>query len=102
MTNDAWKVSFDRQFELDVNRWKHKVDNLEGELRAIINYILEYGEIPQEYDPHQLIDSKLPYTGNMDFHLFDSKLDLIIIYTKIKKRRVFRLMRLGSHDELFH
>lgn len=38
----------------------------------------------------------------MDFHLFDGKVDLLIIYTEINKRKVFRFMRLGSHNELFH
>ncbi len=81
MTNNNWKVSFDRQFKLDVINWRKKVDHLQIELRGVIDYILEYGDIPQEYDPHQLVDPSLPYTGNMDFHLLDGKVDLIVIYT---------------------
>ncbi|WP_251574385.1 type II toxin-antitoxin system mRNA interferase toxin, RelE/StbE family [Limosilactobacillus agrestimuris] len=102
MTNDNWKVSFDRQFKIDVNNCRKKVDNLQVELRGIVDYILEYGEIPEEYNPHELIDSSLPYTGNMDFHLFNGKIDLLIIYTEINKCKVFRFMRLGTHNELFH
>lgn len=102
MRNSNWRISYDRQFKLDVNNWRKRVDNLQTELRGIIDYILEYGEIPEEYDPHKLVDSSLPYTGNMDFHLLDGKVDLIIIYTEINKRKVFRFMRLGSHNELFH
>ena len=98
MTSNNWKVSFDRQFKIDVNNWRKKVDNLQVELQGII----DYGEIPAEYDPHELIDPTLPYTGNMDFHLFDGKVDLLIIYTEINKRKVFRFMRFGSHNELFH
>ena len=102
MTSNNWKVSFDRQFKIDVNNWRKKVDNLQVELQGIIDYILKYGEITAEYDPHELIDPTLPYTGNMDFHLFDGKVDLLIIYTEINKRKVFRFMRFGSHNELFH
>ena len=102
MRNSNWRISYDRQFKLDVNNWRKRVDNLQTELRGIIDYILEYGEIPEEYDPHKLVDSSLPYTGNMDFHLLDGKVDLIIIYTEINKRKVFRFMRLGGHNELFH
>lgn len=96
MRNNNWRISYDRQFKLDVNNWRKKVDNLQTELRGIIDYILEYGEIPEEYYPHKLVDSSLPYTGNMDFHLLDGKVDLIIIYTEINKQKVFRFMRLGS------
>lgn len=102
MTNNHWQISFDRQFKLDVNRWNKKVNNLQDELHRIIDYILEYGEIPEEYDLHQLVDPSLPYTGNMDFHLFDGKSDLLIIYTEINRRKVFRFMRLGNYNELFH
>lgn len=102
MTNQNQQASFDRQFKLDVNRWRKKADNLQAELQEIIAYILEYGEIPTEYNPHELVDPSLPYAVNMDFHLLDGKVDLLIIYTEINKRRVFRFMRLGSHNELFH
>ncbi|MCC4421095.1 type II toxin-antitoxin system YafQ family toxin [Limosilactobacillus reuteri] len=102
MTNKNWKVSFDRQFQLDVNKWKNQVADLQGELRDIVDYILEYGEIPSEYNPHKLTDPTLPYTGSMDFHLFDGKIDLLVIYTEINKHRIFRFMRLGSHNDLFH
>lgn len=102
MTNNNWKVSFDRQFKLDVSNWRKKVDHLQFELRGVIDYILEYGDIPQEYDPHQLVDPSLPYTGNMDFHLLDGKVDLIVIYTEINRKKIFRFMRLGNHKELFH
>lgn len=78
------------------------MNDLQDELRAVIGYILEYGEISTEYDPHPLIDPSLPYTGNMDFHLLDEKVDLLVIYTEINKHRIFRFMRLGSHQELFH
>lgn len=102
MTSNNWKVRFDRQFKIDVNNWRKKADNLQVELQGTIDYILEYGEIPAEYDPHELIDPTLPYTGNMDSHLFDGKVDLLIIYTEINKRKVFCFMCLGSHNELFH
>ena len=42
MINNNWRVCFDRQFQLDVNKWKNQVDDLQGELRDIVDYILEY------------------------------------------------------------
>ncbi|MCQ2569774.1 MAG: type II toxin-antitoxin system YafQ family toxin [Limosilactobacillus sp.] len=99
--NNQWQITYDQTFIRDVKRWKLLVPDLQRELRAIIEYILEYGEIPNEYNPHSLIDPTLPYSGNMDFHLFDGKVDLIVIYLEISKRKVFRFIRLGSHEELF-
>ncbi|MDC2828421.1 type II toxin-antitoxin system YafQ family toxin [Limosilactobacillus mucosae] len=102
MKNNNWKITYDREFMNDVDHWSKKIDGLQTELRSIAAYILEYGEIPEEYNPHKLTDTLLPYTGNMDFHLLDGKVDIIIIYAEINKHKVFRFMRLGSHSELFH
>ena len=102
MKNNYYYIRYDRQCKADVNRWKPKVSGLQAELRAAIDYVLEYGEIPDEYNPHELTDPSLPYTGDWDFHLFDGKIDLLVIYTTIHKQRGFRFIRLGSHTELFH
>lgn len=37
----------------------------------------------------------------VDFHLFDGKVDSLIIHIEINKRKVFRFMRLGSYNEIF-
>ncbi|KRL79508.1 type II toxin-antitoxin system YafQ family toxin [Ligilactobacillus equi] len=97
-----WQIRYDQEFINDVRYWKTQVSNLREELQAITEYILEYGEVPEEYNPHLLVDPSLPYNGNMDFHLFDGKLDLLVIYTEIEKKKIFRFIRLGSHKQLFH
>lgn len=47
MTSNNWKVSFDRQFKIDANNWRKKVDTLQVELQSIIDYILEYSQSQQ-------------------------------------------------------
>lgn len=89
-------------FVRDVDHWSKKVPNLWKEIQAVTDYMQNNGKVPQEYDPHLLTDSKLNYVGYYEFHLFDGRLDLLIIHTNNKKRHSFRLIRLGTHEELFH
>lgn len=87
MTSKEWKIHYDREFKADVKRWKKQIPELQEEMRAIVNFILEFGYIPDDYNPHSLNDPTLPYYGNMDFHLFDGRLDLVVIYTEFNKRK---------------
>lgn len=99
--NNKYEIHYDREFKADIKRWKKRIPDLQEELRAIVSFILEYGYIPDTYDPHPLEDPNLPFYGYSDFHLFDGKLDLVIIYTEFHKHKVFRLIRMGNHKELF-
>lgn len=89
-------------FIKDVKRWSKKIPNLWHEISAITSVMQEDGKIPAEYDPHLLTDKDLNYVGYFEFHLFEGKLDLLVIHTQNKKQHSFRLVRLGTHEELFH
>lgn len=89
-------------FIKDVNRWSKIVPELWNEVDALTDVIIETGAIPQEYNPHFLDNPDLNYAGYFDLHLLDGKIDLVVIYTENNKERTFRLVRLGSHEELFH
>lgn len=89
-------------FIKDVNRWRKKVPNLWQEIQAVTSYMQEEGKIPADYDPHRLTDKDLNYVGYFEFHLLDGKIDLLVIHTQNRKRHNFRLVRLGTHNELFH
>lgn len=89
-------------FIKDVDRWSKVIPNLWDEIDALVSVIIETGEVPEEYNPHFLDNPELNYAGYFDLHLLDGKIDLVIIYTESQKRRTFRLIRLGSHEELFH
>ena len=97
-----YEIKAEDTFIQDVNRWSKKVPELWDEIQAITLYMQETGEIPEEYDPHLLTNEELNYVGYFEFHLFEGKLDLLVIHTKNRNKKVFRLVRLGSHNELFH
>lgn len=62
---------------------------------------IENGQISDEYDPHLLTKHSLNYTGNMEFHLLDGKIGLLVIYYPNRKHQSFRFIRLGTHEGLF-
>jgi len=53
------------------------------------------GEIPQSMKPHKL---KRNYRDNWECHI---KPDLLIIWFQMESPDVIRLIRIGSHSELF-
>lgn len=97
-----YSIVYEKQFFKDFDYWKKIVPGLAQELKAIIEEITETGKIPDEYNPHLLTSHYLNYTGNMEFHLLDGKIGLLIIYYPYRKSGNFRFIRLGTHEELFH
>lgn len=89
-------------FIRDTDRWSRKIPQIWNEIDAVAAIIIETGKIPEEYDPHFLSDPNLNYAGYFDFHLLDGRLDLVIIYSENNKKKAFRFIRLGTHNELFH
>ena len=41
------------------------------------------------------------YNGHIDFHLSDGLVDVVVLYLPHKTNPVIRLVRMGSHQELF-
>ena len=66
-----YSVIYEKQFYSDFDYWKKIVPGLADELQAVIEEIMENGQIPDEYNPHLLTNHYLNYTGNMEFHLLD-------------------------------
>lgn len=97
-----YKVFPEDTFIRDVNRWSKIIPNLWDEIDAVTAIMMENGTVPPEYNPHLLDNTSLNYAGYLEFHLLDGKVDVLVIYTKNNKKNNFRLIRLGSHKELFH
>ncbi|MBP2056872.1 mRNA interferase YafQ [Lactobacillus colini] len=66
MMNDKYEIHYDPEFKEDIKRWKKDRPDLKIELKAIVQFILEYGFIPDDYNPHPLTDPDLPYYGYND------------------------------------
>lgn len=94
-----YHLKIESTFKKDTDRLKKRFPELQEELNAVFNDYLEIGFIRQEYNPHLLDDPKLPYYGDMEFHLFN---DLLVIYVEVNHQNSIRFVRIGTHQELFH
>lgn len=81
------------QFKKDLKRYKHARDKLD-DLEKVLIHLRENGAIPNKYRPHQLCGK---YKDCMECHVQG---DFLLIWFD-KDKPVIKLLRLGSHSELF-
>ena len=90
------KIEWSNSFKRDYRRIKaaplHR--NLNDQLRAVLVLLGSDQRLPQRYQDHPLSGN---WSGCRDCHL---RPDLLLIYEKFGND-VLRLVRLGSHSELF-
>ena len=89
-----FELQFTNQFKKDFKRYKSdpvKISQIFSFLK-----LLELEEsIPNEFRPHKL---KGIYKGYMECHI---ESDLLLIWLSDEKEKIIKLIRLGSHSELF-
>ncbi len=81
------------QFKRDLKRYKHKarlIDKLEKILSLLVNGL----PVPDENRPHMLTGN---YKGYMECHV---ESDTLLIWWD-KEAGIIKLIRFGSHSELF-
>jgi len=81
------------QFKRDLKRYKHKtrlIDKLEEILSLLVNGL----PVPDENRPHMLTGN---YKGYMECHV---ESDTLLIWWD-KEAGIIKLIRFGSHSELF-
>lgn len=91
-----YKLLSTTRFKKDLKKVKKNRNDFEA--TAIVLKILEdYGVngIPKEMKPHKLIGN---YKDCWECHI---KSDLLIIWIQIENPNTIKLIRLGSHSELF-
>lgn len=81
------------QFKKDLKKYKHATDLIE-ELEKVLKELQQKGTVPEKYSPHPLISN---YKDCMECHI---KSDFLLIWID-KTRPVIKLLRLGSHSELY-
>lgn len=79
------------QFRKDLKRYKNDTAKLE-KLYYIVGYLERCEDIPKEFKPHVLTGD---YAGLMECHVEN---DFLLIWVDDE---VVKLVRLGSHSELF-
>lgn len=81
------------QFKKDLKRYIHKPSKLIA-LKTVTTFLQETGSVPAEYKPHKLHGF---YDGCIECHIEDNFLLIWIDET----HNVIKLLRLGTHHELF-
>lgn len=81
------------QFKKDLKRYKHKTDIID-KLEQLLNLLVNELPIPPENRPHLLTGN---YRGYMECHV---ESDTLLIWLD-NEERIIKLVRFGSHSELF-
>ncbi|KAB5607459.1 type II toxin-antitoxin system YafQ family toxin [Bifidobacterium jacchi] len=96
----TYRIVFEPQFNADYTKLSRKHPELMDDLDDAIDYLQEYGELPEGYTPHVLDNSGGNYNGHWEFHLAGN-IDVLVLFWKRVDRTVIRMVRIGSHSELF-
>lgn len=94
-------VKFEAVFQEDFKRVMRKHPELLGEFKAAVAELTAHGVVPDQYRPHELSNPGGIYNGHIDFHLSDGLVDVIVLYLPHKTNPIIRLVRMGTHGELF-
>ncbi len=81
------------QFKKDLKRYKHKTEIIDR-LEEILNMLVNGLPVPEEQRPHALTGN---YRGYMECHVEN---DTLLIWWD-KEKGIIKLIRFGSHSELF-
>jgi len=81
------------KFKKDLKRYVFDKEKLVA-LHNVIKHLIDTGSVPDEYSPHPL---RGEYRGALECHI---KSDFLLIWID-KEENVIKLIRLGSHSELF-
>lgn len=98
---DMWEVRPEPQFQRDYRSVMRRYPQLKLEFAEAVRELVSNGRVPEAYRPHVLDAPGGNYNGHVDFHLSDGNVDVLVLYQPHKTNPIIRLVRMGSHDELF-
>ena len=100
-----FEIKVEAQFKADYKRTMRMHPQLKTEFRAAVAELAARGSLSAEYGAHELSNPGGNYNGHIDFHLSDGLVDVVVLYfatnNQHKTNPVIRLVRMGSHEELF-
>jgi len=94
-------IKVEPAFKSDYKRVVKKWPQVRAELKEAVAQLAQNGSLPAAYNPHLLVNSNANYTNHMEFHLAGGECDVLVLYVPHKTNPVIRLVRMGSHKELF-
>lgn len=96
-----FEIRVEPTFKVDYARTMKRYPRLKSEFKEAVSELMRTGSVPDEYGPHELTNLDGNYNGHIDFHLSGGMVDVVVLYMPHKTNPVIRLVRMGSHDELF-
>lgn len=89
-------IKFTAQFKKDAKRIaKRKEDR--NAINGVVEILMNEKPLPEKYKDHQLTESR-DYKACRECHV---KPDLLLIYSVEQEVKILRLIRTGSHSDLF-
>ena len=85
-----YEIKVEPAFRADYARIMKRHLRLKGEFKEAVSELMRTGAVPEEYGPHEI-----------DFHLSDGVVDVVVLYMPHRANPIIRLVRMGSHEELF-
>lgn len=96
-----YRLDFEPTFKADYQKFKRQYPFLMDEFLSLLEELRHKGTVPNTYKPHILNNRGGNYNGFTEFHLSDGKIDIIVIEKAHQSNPIIRLVRMGTHDELF-
>lgn len=96
-----FEIKIEPVFKTDYTRVIRAHPGIKTEFKAAVGELSKNGRVPAEYNPHELNNPGGNYNGHVDFHLCDGLVDVVVLYMPHKTNPIIRLVRMGSHAELF-
>ena len=90
----TYEITTTKRFEKEVRLCKKRGYEMQS-LRRAIKLLEETGHLPMEYKPHKL---KGDLEGTIECHINP---DWLLIYEKTEKIKLIRLLRTGTHADLY-
>lgn len=97
----AYTIKYDPTFKRDYKRVMGWHPKLKDEFSAAVTELAAHGRLPESYHPHLLTNPGGKYNGHIDFHLSTGKVNVVVLYMPYRTNPVIRLVRMGTHRELF-
>ncbi len=96
-----FEIKVEAQFKADYKRTTRIHPQLKTEFKAAVAELAARGSLPAVNRAQENSNQGGNYNGHIDFHLSDGLVDVVVLYLPHKTNPVIRLVRMGSHEELF-
>ncbi len=89
-----YEILVSSQFKKDIKSYRY-IQKIISATQSVVNDICSKKSLPKKYNDHQL---KWMFSGVRECHIFP---DVLLMYEIDKKNNCLRLIRIGSHSEIF-